>query len=165
MPIVTSITVAEPLVSAGPSPSSPRRQPAAPLRRRRGFTLPELMVIVVLLSILASVLVPTYLRYVYRSRRSEAYYALRAIYDAQTYHYANHGEYSGSFEELPFDLDGGTLRDDGAYDGHEYTYSLERWDLGDKPNANYRATATGNIDDSDDTLDIIIIENALTVKD
>jgi prepilin-type N-terminal cleavage/methylation domain-containing protein len=134
-------------------------------RRRGGFTLAELLVSVVILGVLAAALIPNYIRYVYQARRSEAFSALRAIHDAQAYHYANKGEYSGSFEELGFELEGGALRSDGAYEGGYYTYTLNRWDLGDEPNANYRATATGDLDKSDATLDIVIIENALTVKD
>ena len=44
-----------------------------------------------------------------------------------------------------------------------YTYVLQAWDVNGLPNANYRATATGDIDPSDAVLDIVIIENMLTV--
>lgn len=134
-------------------------------RRRSGFTVAEMMVSVAILGVLAAALIPNYLRYVYQARRSEAFHTLSAIHDAQAYHYATKREYAGSFEELGFAIEGGTLRPDGAYQGRYYTFTLDRWDLGDEVNGNYRATATGNIDGSDDTLDIVIIENALTIKD
>lgn len=145
------------LPSAAPNPRA--------RRRRGGFTIAEMMVSVAILGVLAASLIPNYLRYVYQARRAEAFETLRAIHDAQEYHFATRREYAGSFEELGFAIEGGTLRPDGAYQGRYYTFTLDRWDLGDQVNANYRATATGNIDGSDDTLDIVIIENDLTVKD
>lgn len=139
--------------------------PPRPQTLRGGYTLPEMMVTIVIIAILIATLLPSYLRYVHRAKRTEAYYALRAIHDAQVFHFASDQEYSDSFEVLGFDLEGGAQRSDGAYDGKYYTYTLDRWDLGDEVNANYRATATGNIDTSDDTLDILIIENSVTVYD
>jgi len=144
---------------SGRSVRSPSR------RSQHGFTIAEMLVVMVIIGVLAAALLPNYVRYVYKTRRSEAFFALRAIHDAQAYHFATKREYSGSFEALGFELEGGTQRPDGAYDGVYYTYTLDVWDLDGEANANYRATATGDIDTSDDTLDIIIIENALTVKD
>lgn len=133
-------------------------------RARRGFTLPELLAVVAILGVLAVAMAPNYVRGVHRAKRSEAFAALRAIHDAQASHYAHEHHYSDSFDELGFELEGGRLREDGAYEGLYYTYTLDTWELGGRPHANYRATATGDIDRSDDTLDIVIIENALTVK-
>jgi Tfp pilus assembly protein PilE len=144
--------------------SAPRRFRRSD-RRRGGFTLAELAVIVAVLALLGVAVVPNYIRYVYRARRTEAITALRAIHDAQSFHFAKENEYSASFEQLAFDLESGTRVDPTTYDGRFYTYTIDRWDVGGRANANYRATATGNIDTSDDTLDIVIIENALTVKD
>jgi Tfp pilus assembly protein PilE len=124
----------------------------------------ELAAIAAVLALLMASAVPTNIRSVYRARRTEAFTALRAIHDAQSFHFASRDEYSNSFEELAFELDG-TLVDSTTYDARFYTYTVDRWDVAGRVNANYRATATGNIDPTDDTLDIIIIENALTVKD
>ena len=131
--------------------------------RRRGFTVTELVVVILILGMLGAGLLPVYLRNVYRARRTEALYALHSIHDSEAVHYATYGEYSDSFATLGFGLDGGKLRPDGAYQGPQYTYTLSRWSLGGVPNANYRATATGDLDKSDSTLDVVIIENALTV--
>jgi len=133
-------------------------------RPRSGFTLPELLAVVAVIGVLAVAMAPNYVRGVHRAKRSEAFAALRAIHDAQVFHFAREKRYSDSFEELGFELEGGRLRDDGAYEGPYYTYTLDTWELGGRPHANYRATATGDIDPSDDTLDIVIIENQLTVK-
>ena len=139
--------------------------PGSRRRATSGFTLAEMMVCVAVLGVLAFAMVPNYMASVYKARRTEALYALRTIHDAQALHFAQHHEYSDSFDELGFGLERGTLRSGGAYEGPTYTYTLNRWDVGGERNANYRATATGNLDPGDATLDIVIIENALTVKD
>jgi prepilin-type N-terminal cleavage/methylation domain-containing protein len=131
--------------------------------RRSGFTLTELAVVILIVGMLGAGLAPMYLRSVYRARRSEALYSLHAIHDYQAVNYATYGEYSNSFAALGFTMDGGRQRTDGAYQGPYYAYTLTRWDLGGVANANYRATATGDLDRDDSTLDIVIIENALTV--
>jgi type II secretory pathway pseudopilin PulG len=123
----------------------------------------ELVVVILILGMLGAGLVPMYMRSVYRARRSEALYALRGIHDFESVNYATYGEYSDSFSALGFSLDGGAQRPDGAYQGRAYTYTLSRWALGGVPNANYRATATADLDKDDSTLDVVIIENALTV--
>jgi Tfp pilus assembly protein PilE len=110
-------------------------------------------------------MIPNYLRTVYRARRTEALFALHSIHDFQSVHYATNGEYSNSFPALGFALDGGSQRLDGAYQGSRYTYTLSAWELGGQANANYRATATADLDPDDATLDIVIIENAMTVLD
>ncbi len=134
-------------------------------RRRAGFTAIELVVSLLIALTLAGALLPTYLRGVYKARRTEALYGLRAIHDAQTLHYATEREYSDSFAALAFELDGGAPRPDGAYQGPIYTYTLSRWDLGGRPNGSFRATASADLDPDDATLDVVIVESALTVLD
>lgn len=133
--------------------------------RLRGFTLAEMAVVVVIVGLLSLSMIPDYLRTVYRARRTEALFALHSIHDFESVHYATNGEYSSSFPALGFALDGGSQRSDGAYQGARYTYTLSTWELGGQANANYRATATADLDPDDATLDIVIIENALTVLD
>jgi prepilin-type N-terminal cleavage/methylation domain-containing protein len=139
---------------AAPGPGEPRR---------RGFTVIEMMIVVAILAVIGAAALPQYLRYVHRSRRVESLYGLRAIHHLQTTYYANDLEYTDSFEVLGVPVEGGRLREDGAVQGHLYTYSLSTWKFGNQEHGNYRATAAGDIDGSDATLDIVIIENQVTV--
>ena len=132
-------------------------------RAAAGFTLIELMVVVAIIGILVAVAVPNFMRYVYKARRSEAFVALKTVHDLQVGYYGENAEYSDSFDQLGFDLEGGTLLGDGSIQAVYYTYTLQNWDVNGISNANYRATATGDIDPTDAILDIVIIENNLTV--
>jgi len=67
------------------------------MTRQRGFTLIELMIVIVIIAILSAIAYPAYTRYVYKSRRSDAYAALnqgQAILErcyAQYFSYAPSG--------------------------------------------------------------------------
>jgi len=148
-----------------PPPVSSAEGPHRGRTRPNGFTLAEMGVVVGILGLLTLAMLPDYLRSVYRARRTEALFALRAIHDFESVHYATDGEYSSSFPALGFALEGGSQRPDGAYQGARYTYTLSTWELGGQANANYRATATADLDPDDATLDIVIIENAMRVLD
>ena len=112
---------------------------------------------------LAHVSFSQYHRFVTRSRRSEAYLGLAAIWKLQTQYFATVGAYAPSFDALGFQIDGGVPLGPNTVRGGYYTYTLQTWDVNGVANGNYRATATGNTDRSDGVLDIIIIENDLRV--
>ena len=58
-----------------------------------GFTLVEVMIVVALIGVLASVAIPGFLSYQARTRRSEAYVNLKAVAESQTAFYAVKGYY------------------------------------------------------------------------
>jgi prepilin-type N-terminal cleavage/methylation domain-containing protein len=75
------------------------------LHRRvcRGFTLVELMIVVVVLGILAAVATVAFTRYVKRSKTAEALHNIQSIYHGQVTYYDYSGERFGvaSFVSIP----------------------------------------------------------------
>ena len=58
------------------------------LRNRKGFTLIELMIVVAILGILAAVAIPAFLKYIKRSKTSEATMNVRKLYDGSVTYFA-----------------------------------------------------------------------------
>lgn len=73
------------------------------LQNQRGFTLIELMVVVAIIGILASIAIPNFLKYMARSRQSEAKTNLGGIFVSETSYYGDNSRY-GSFNEVGFVL-------------------------------------------------------------
>lgn len=69
-------------------------------RKMRGFTLVELMVVVVVLAVLASIAVPSYRTYLLRSHRSEAMTALLQLRSAQERFFLQNGTYATTTAQL-----------------------------------------------------------------
>ena len=62
-------------------------------RRRPGFTLVEMIIVVAILGILATIAVPNFIRMQTRSRTSEAYTNLALLREAQLNRYAELGNF------------------------------------------------------------------------
>ncbi|MCC7459735.1 MAG: prepilin-type N-terminal cleavage/methylation domain-containing protein [Proteobacteria bacterium] len=60
---------------------------------KRALTLIELMMVIVIIGILASVAVPTYREYILRAKISEAYVGLGSIQKAQAFFFNEHGHF------------------------------------------------------------------------
>ena len=133
-------------------------------RRGRGFTLVEVLVVVALISILASIGLSQFRLLMAKTRRTEATSTLSGIYKLQISYFAQAGLYAGSFDALGFQLNGGQRIDANTILGDHYTYTINALPVGGVASANYQAIATGDIDPMDPVLDILIIENDLTVK-
>ena len=70
------------------------------MARRRGFTLVELLVVVLVIGILASVAVPSYMRAMEQARQGEAKQVLGMLFRAQKTYYAMYGSYVFNADDL-----------------------------------------------------------------
>ena len=78
---------------------NPRTSTQASTPRRRGFTLIEIMIAVVIVAILAAIALPSFVDSVRKSRRSEAFAALAALQQAQERWRGNNANY-GALADL-----------------------------------------------------------------
>jgi type IV pilus assembly protein PilE len=87
-------------------------------KRQSGVTLIELMTVVIIVGILASIAVPSYRSYLLRSQRTDARTALLRIQSAQEKYLVQNGKYTEDLEKKP--SEGGlglyTVSEQGMYD-------------------------------------------------
>lgn len=69
--------------------------------RMRGVTLIELMTVVVILAIVATIAVPTYRKYLIRAQRSEGKIALLQLQTAEEKHYLQNNAYTDKVTDSP----------------------------------------------------------------
>ena len=110
-------------------------------KRFNGFSLMEVMIVVVIIGILAALAYPNLEKYLKRARQTEAKTNLSAIYTAQKIYFSLHQSYVDDINELDLSLAQGL-----------YTYTIQ-----DASTSTFKAQAEGNIDD-DEALDIWTIE-------
>jgi Tfp pilus assembly protein PilE len=119
-----------------------------------GYTLVDVMVTVLIISILGSVAVNRYQKFVARAKRPEAVMAFRALAAAQREYMLTRGKFSGTFDALGFRVEGGQRISSTEIQGRRYTYRLVQ---DDGPRSWY-CVATGDID-GDVFRDIISASN------
>lgn len=102
------------------------------IRTARGFTLLELMIVVMVMAILATIAVTSYNRYAFRARRADGQELLMRVANAQERYYATFNKYGG--EPVTGDLKLGSVTSEKGY----YTVALKSTDA----TKDYTATAT-----------------------
>lgn len=75
----------------------------------KGFTLLEFLVVVLIIAILVSLSVPSYVKAIEKTRAAEAISLLRAVYHSQLIYYMNHGKYASSLDVLTPQIKGVTV--------------------------------------------------------
>lgn len=72
------------------------------MKRIRGFTLMELMIVVAIIAILAMIALPAYSRYAYRARRADGQNLLQHIATAQERYYATYNRYTNDLTQFGY---------------------------------------------------------------
>ena len=110
-------------------------------KKFHGFSLMEVMIVVVIIGILSALAYPNLEKYLKRARQTEAKINLSAIYIAQKIYFTIHQSYAEDINEVDLSL----------VQGDPYTFTME------ESTSTFKAQAEGNIDD-DDVLDTWTID-------
>lgn len=110
--------------------------------RRSGYTLIDVMVVTVILTVLSTVAVNRYQQYVARAKRPEAVMTFRALAAAQREHLITRGKYAGTFDALGFRVEGGARISPTEIQGRRYTFRL----IQDDGPRSWYCVASGDID-------------------
>jgi len=112
------------------------------------------MVVALIMSILATVAVNRYQKFVARAKRPEAVMAFRALAAAQREYMLTRGRFSGTFDALGFRVEGGQRISSTEIQGRRYNFRLVQ---DDGPRSWY-CVASGDID-GDPFRDILAASN------
>ena len=110
-------------------------------KRFHGFSLMEVMIVVVIIGILEALAYPNLEKYLKRARQTEAKTNLSAIYTARKIYFTLNQSYAEDINKLDLSL----------VQGDPYTFTVEA------STSTFKAQAEGNIDD-DDALDTWTID-------
>lgn len=122
--------------------------------RRSGYTLIDVMIVVLIISVLASVAVNRYQKFIARAKRPEAVMSFRALAASQREYMLTRGKYAGTFDALGFQVEGGERISPTEVQGRRYNYRLVQ----DDGARSWYCVATGNID-GDPFMDILSASN------
>ncbi|HEX7816254.1 type IV pilin protein [Dyella sp.] len=98
-------------------------------RRQTGFTLIEIMIVVIIVAVLAAIAIPQYHKYVIRARRTDATRALLDLAGREEHYFYSKNTYTGTLTDLGTDATG--------LAGQYYTLAISNVDA-----KNFTITAT-----------------------
>lgn len=117
----------------------------------RGFTLIEMIIVVTMIAILASIAIPSYKNYVMRANRTIAKTALVELQARQEGYYVDRKRYATQLTTLAYPADPAWVSATGEPDTALQTDSIYRIDLSDVTATDYTLTATPVGAQSDDS--------------
>jgi len=91
------------------------------MSRKKGFTLIEILIVVIILGILATLAVPQFTRMISRARMAEAWAGLGAVRTAQSIYWMEKTAYAGSISDLDCDSSAGNFAFTVTGGGASYT--------------------------------------------
>lgn len=99
------------------------------VRKERGFTLIELMIVVAILGILASVAIPNFLKYIMRAKTTEATMNVRKLFDGSAAYYLT-DRYGPTGAPIPNQFPGsvGPMPSPTSLGPQRVVTSVELWD-------------------------------------
>lgn len=133
------------------------RTPSLVYPRLRAFSLPELLVVLVIIGILVLIALPNLMPLISRAKATEAQQQLTFLHTLQKSHFYTYSRYSASLEELGFEQQ--KLMSDGG----QANYLIE---IVEATEHGFRATATAVVDfDGDGTYNVWEINQDKELKE
>jgi type IV pilus assembly protein PilE len=119
-------------------------------RDSKGFTLTELLVVIVIIGILAGLTIPRYMKTTTRAKATEAKLMLKEVYSLQKAYYLENDTWGTSFEAIGFEQE--KLKTEGG----NARYKIK---LKEVTATGFKATATSVVDfDKDGTFNVWTID-------
>ncbi len=91
------------------------------MSKKKGFTLIEMLVVVLIIGIIAAIAFPQYQKAVLKSRFALAQITARNMYDALQSYYMANGKYPAELNELDISFPGGSYVNDDTLSFKKYT--------------------------------------------